>query len=553
MDAAFMSEGEERRESARHSARARWAKKGKGGPVMRRSDRSFPEHPRDALRGIVPYGSPAIRFMDAKLLLGRPPGTFRHPVVQSAGMTIRQIGDRVYRRPLHETFHDFLVGFIIKQFGGVDWLLRQFTLRQEEQHVVTLWFSRTRATITAASSPGPTIPTSGHMSELMSLSYDLALLIDRRCLPAATMERLRKTSEFQGARFEVATAAIAIRAGCDVEHITDVNIRSPEFIATDRLNGARFCVEAKARHRKGVLHQSGHADMSRAARADVDRLISEALQKDCRGLPYIVLVDVNAPMIRGSHHVDQEWFQDAWRCFGPHSEHRRKRLAKINALWLVNFARHYAGDNLAPRTEMFSSTLVETPGFPLPEETLALPEETVGRFAAAVSAHGYAPDEMLTEEDLERRFVTVDAAEVSDPQTLVLLFYANQQIGRGVTADWDRVAALFHPNAMVGQRYGVESESRTWQEYLGTCQKRAATLRSAEFHVVLDGISAPTPETLRIAVDVQANFETLSGVRYEGQESSEFHLWSGRGRWWLLSLVLHRPSADEIAAALRDA
>ncbi|MDO8478387.1 MAG: hypothetical protein Q7W02_19760 [Candidatus Rokubacteria bacterium] len=284
-----------------------------------------PADPRHAFGG-VPLDHWSIPIQDAQLLAGQPPGTFSHSPVIGPATTLRRIGYRDYVHPSDVTFREFLIGFVVEQFGGLEWLQREFPLPIAERHVVSGWYSRTVASINEAqrvaqASPGDEIriPASGYMSELLALAYDLALLIDRHCLPVPLLERLRVRTEYQGARFEMAVAAISVRAGFRVNFIKDTTKTGPEFIAEDPITATSFGVEAKSRHREGVLHRPGQLDPKKAARADVDRLITEALAKDRRGLPYVVMIDVNAPIEPGKTSLEQAWFVDAWRKLGPHS------------------------------------------------------------------------------------------------------------------------------------------------------------------------------------------------------------------------------------------
>lgn len=177
-------------------------------------------------------------------------------------------------------------------------------------------------------------------------------------------------------------------------------------------------------------------------------------------------------------------------------------------------------------------TINEYPEYPLPSEVL-------GRLAAAVTAHGLVPDEMLTEEDLERRFVTCSAIDVSDPRAVVASFFASQRITPSTEPDWDRPAALFHPSGMV--YYETEGLYRGWRpfhEYLGTLRKQSPFLAVADFVFSVGSHMKPTEDTLRLTVQYDWVLQTVSDVLSRGHPQIDFHLWYGKGRWWIISLIL---------------
>lgn len=67
--------------------------------------------------------------------------------------------------------------------------------------------------------------------------------------PLKLIERLKCRDGFQGARYEIAMAASLVRAGCDVNWINPKDavfgVKTCELIATHRLTGVSFDVEAK--------------------------------------------------------------------------------------------------------------------------------------------------------------------------------------------------------------------------------------------------------------------------------------------------------------------
>jgi hypothetical protein len=73
------------------------------------------------------------------------------------------------------------------------------------------------------------------------------------------MERIRLPDQFQGARYELSIAAVFSRAGYEVEWLTARDRKLPEFIATHQTAKTEIAVEAKSRHRPGVLAGREHS------------------------------------------------------------------------------------------------------------------------------------------------------------------------------------------------------------------------------------------------------------------------------------------------------
>lgn len=158
------------------------------------------------------------------------------------------------------------------------------------------------------------------------------------------MRRLRDFHAFQGALYEIAVAALFARQGFAIEFLDDGEHKSTkhcEFIATHSKTGDRIGVEAKSRHRAGVLHQEGTFDAS-SARADIGRLLDEAIEQAPDHTPFAIFVDLNLSPT-----------SDGWE-----DELRESVLARcspdgqenvFNAIVVTNWADHHLADDVAPR------------------------------------------------------------------------------------------------------------------------------------------------------------------------------------------------------------
>ncbi len=110
------------------------------------------------------------------------------------------------------------------------------------------------------------------------------------------MRRLQHKDQFQGARHEAFVAATCIRAGYDIDYEdeSDGTTRHVEFTATHRATGQKVSVEAKSRHRPGVLGREGTSVGSELVDAGIQRLIADALRKPASE-PLVIFLDLNLP------------------------------------------------------------------------------------------------------------------------------------------------------------------------------------------------------------------------------------------------------------------
>ena len=90
-------------------------------------------------------------------------------------------------------------------------------------------------------------------------AYDLYVVDDNGGLDDEFLQRLKNRELFQGARHELFAEATCYRAGFTVEHENekDESMRHAEFTVRHAATGQFLSVEAKSRHRAGVLAMPG--------------------------------------------------------------------------------------------------------------------------------------------------------------------------------------------------------------------------------------------------------------------------------------------------------
>lgn len=212
------------------------------------------------------------------------------------------VGGTMHYSDKWKSFIDFLLDFIKTTLGGAfgpEWYDAERAKPREMRHPIVRWYEafcelgahakRNEAGLLEAEPDGPT-------QAYLNLAYDLYVVGDNARLQKDLLRRLRNSSDFHGARYELSVAAIMVRAGftIDFEDETDNTRRHAEFVATHRQTGARVAVEAKARRRSGVMGWVGPRQDPAEIKLSIDQLFRDACEKD-PDLPLVIFIDANMP------------------------------------------------------------------------------------------------------------------------------------------------------------------------------------------------------------------------------------------------------------------
>lgn len=310
------------------------------------------------------------------------------------GKKVFALGNRVYASfPPNTTFHEFLIQ-ILKETIGLDWFREQANLPAEERHFISIcleklgeWIARNEKTAERVKGEVWGAKPDGYSKSLLSTAFDVCSLIHKQTLPSQLLERLKSRDQYQGARYEIAIAAIFARLDCDIQW-TDEKSKSKhcEFIAVHRPTGVSLAVEAKSKHRSGVLHQLGFlapVEKLLSARA-IRRLLNNALEQNPKDVPFAVFIDVNVPITPTIPVDEKPWVKDIKRLVERKLESISPQDYPLNAAFFTNFAYHYQTENEAERGEAIG-IVVPHPKFPPPNS------EFFRYLQGALNHYGFVP------------------------------------------------------------------------------------------------------------------------------------------------------------------
>lgn len=272
------------------------------------------------------------------------------------GYTFRAIGSRLFYRPEKETFHEFLIEIPLKWVMSKPWWDGERVKGESYQHIVFRWL-REWYELQKQSVPmewdGKTPFSSdatGNALALLTLAYDLYHLQRFGKLPHDLVERLRDRNAFQGAKYEVAVAACFARGGFEIQWIKEKAKKHAEFNAIHLYSKDIISVEAKSRHRPGIIHQSGTAELEKA-KADLKDLYLDSLAHAPGDRPFTIFLDVNLPHTPEVPHVEKEWFDEVQQMLYQVQQPSSYAPLPFIELTITNFSWHYEGNNPATTGE----------------------------------------------------------------------------------------------------------------------------------------------------------------------------------------------------------
>jgi hypothetical protein len=331
-----------------------------------------------------------VKHFAGRMATARPRRLTSWPQMQAEfnGQKLRAVRNKFFARPKEETFQDFLINHLL-WFLGEEWFNSEMAKPLEQRHIILRWRHERSEQLLKHDSPDRDAsvplkaPMTGGAKALLVLADDVLQLAQALDTPSRVSERLGDMHEFQGARHEILVASLFARCGFQIGFIDDATKRNPEFIA--RKGSEKIAVEAKSRHRAGVLHERGaFADQ---APAEIKRLYESALGQNPRTMPFAVFIDVNLPLRPEAPINDKDWVKEAMQAFDYRGQ--EERVDSDTALILTNFGWYFSREPQLPPGE-FIIARHEKPEFEVAGETWKLLARALSEYGLVIHEEQYA-------------------------------------------------------------------------------------------------------------------------------------------------------------------
>lgn len=212
------------------------------------------------------------------------------------GQRIVAVRNRFYRSDKWMFFPDFLRDYV-PDVLGIEWFREEAAKPEAERHPIITW--RAQASKYANEQPAQpdgsrVIVPSGAFAAFNCFAYDLFTVDNNGGLDEELLHNLKVREHFQGARHELFAEATCYRAGFTVEHENekDRTMRHTEFTVRHVATGQLLSIEAKSKHRDGVLGRPGVP--KERPDFNLGRLINDAVAKR-PSHPLVIFVDTNLP------------------------------------------------------------------------------------------------------------------------------------------------------------------------------------------------------------------------------------------------------------------
>lgn len=287
------------------------------------------------------------------------------------GKKFRTVGDKVYETSINGTFHQFLQNHAIELLGSDWWIEQEETKSEDEQCCLFKWANEFYKAGTSIKIQHPhqkmiAIPNTGTRLCWMLFCYDLLCLEHRGVLTEKLIRKLRAKVSFQSARYELAIAAVVIRADCDLVWIKSKE-KSCEFIATHRETSWSFGVEAKSKHYPKVYNEPEQG--VNKGRERLNNLLKKALKQAPRNTGFLIFIDQNLDGSNDSKlmHLANSVLKN---CIKPSSP---ENPSIFSSIIFTNFPFHYLDNGVVK----YALACPPHPKYPMPTKVQQAIEDSL--------------------------------------------------------------------------------------------------------------------------------------------------------------------------------
>ncbi|HEY2547856.1 MAG TPA: hypothetical protein VGI46_17420 [Candidatus Acidoferrum sp.] len=264
-------------------------------------------------------------------------GHVRPEIAQKfSGYQFVAVGKKLFYSKDWKSFHDFLVGYTPAIFGKEWWENETHKPVAAQNQVVGWREAMRRYAMAKSAAPDEARQNAENPFSLayMTFAYDLYVVAHNGRLDDTLVARLKNRDQFQGARHELFAEATCLRAGFAIqrENERDKSTKHAEFLATHKQSGLKFSVEAKSKHRAGVLGMPGIPLPHHKLSLSFGQLINSALAKNPPH-PLVVFIDTNLPT---------RWAQ---RLYAPRIEKDGQIPSRLLMALLDRVAKEHGGND----------------------------------------------------------------------------------------------------------------------------------------------------------------------------------------------------------------
>jgi hypothetical protein len=247
-----------------------------------------------------------------------------------AGKVYQQVQDGPYNAV--NAIHDYAL-----MFFGDGMLSAEDAKPRLERHPALIWLGDHLAGSAYANGT-----MDGNGAAWYRFAWDLHTIRDNAKLTADLRKKLLDPRKFQSGRYELKVAAICAAAGFELqfEDERDPDSKHPEFVGKDKFTGAKIAIEAKCRHRYGVMGFTDDPASTYDGGVKVKRLVKKAYGKR-PALPFYVFIDTNLPP-RDAENLSL-WEAELVNTIEEIAASGKHDPCPANAVLFTNDPSHYVG------------------------------------------------------------------------------------------------------------------------------------------------------------------------------------------------------------------
>lgn len=204
------------------------------------------------------------------------------------------VGSRLFYSKKWKYFLDFLLQYLPATLGE-KWIQAETAKLLEGQHQIVQWRRKAYGFMKDRNGQQGIVP-GGFLAAYAALAYDLYTVEHNGRLDDELLTRLKHRDLFQGARHELFAEATCLRAGYNIEHEdeTDKSKRHVEFTAIHKPTKQKISIEAKSKHRRGILGFPGKPQQEKELNLRFGPLLNDAIKKNPPN-PLVIFLDTNLP------------------------------------------------------------------------------------------------------------------------------------------------------------------------------------------------------------------------------------------------------------------